>query len=126
MENRQGGVSGDSDSEDGDAAIDTSADMLKDSDKRHVCLEDYGKNMRQTHDNQPDYGPVLKLKHFLQDGDEKCSECVVSDKDLKRFMVMDIVNPCSTKTNCFTKRSVYWIFYFTDIYLGISSSSLFF
>lgn len=72
------------------------------------CLQNYGENMRQSlTDDQKNFGPCLKLYHFLEDAVQTShllENYLVSEKDLKRFMVMDIVNPCSRKTCCFTKR----------------------
>lgn len=72
------------------------------------CLQNYGKNMRQSPSFEEKVdGPCLKLYNFLEDGfyiHDLFKEYQVSEKDLKRFMVMDIVNPCSSKTCCFTKR----------------------
>ena len=69
------------------------------------CLENYGLNMRQEQ-KQNDLGPCLSLSHFLErsgDSDHFKQFCVPEDM-LKRFIVMDIINPCSRKSTCFTKR----------------------
>ncbi|XP_045175557.2 tRNA (cytosine(38)-C(5))-methyltransferase-like isoform X2 [Mercenaria mercenaria] len=77
------------------------------------CLENYGENMRQSlTEDQADYGLCLKLHHFLEDkfdSQDLFKEYLITEKDLKRFMVMDIVNPCSRKTCCFTKRYGHYI-----------------
>lgn len=72
------------------------------------CLQSYGLNMRQSlTEDQMNYAASLKLHYFLAEN-FKCSELykdyLVPERDFKRFMVMDIVNPCSEKTCCFTKR----------------------
>jgi hypothetical protein len=72
------------------------------------CLQNYGKNLRQLMtDDQADNVPCLDLYNFLEDRyftQNLFEEYQLLEKDLKRFMSMDIVNPCSQKTCCFTKR----------------------
>ena len=69
------------------------------------CLENYGLNMRQEQ-KQNDLGPCLSLSHFLErSGDsDHFQQFSVPEDMLKRFIVMDIINPCSRKSTCFTKR----------------------
>ncbi|XP_060559579.1 tRNA (cytosine(38)-C(5))-methyltransferase-like [Ruditapes philippinarum] len=77
------------------------------------CLQNYGKNLRQLMtDDQADYVPCLDLYNFLEDRyftQNLFEEYQLLEKDLKRFMSMDIVNPCSQKTCCFTKRYGHYI-----------------
>ena len=69
------------------------------------CLENYGLNMRQEQ-KQNELGPCLSLSHFLErSGDsDHFKQFRVPEDMLKRFIVMDIINPCSRKSTCFTKR----------------------
>ena len=69
------------------------------------CLENYGLNMRQEQ-KQNDLAPCLSLSHFLErSGDsDHFKQFSVPEDMLKRFIVMDIINPCSRKSTCFTKR----------------------
>ncbi|XP_052801205.1 tRNA (cytosine(38)-C(5))-methyltransferase-like isoform X2 [Mya arenaria] len=78
-----------------------------------ICLENYGRNMRQSNENDPlSHKPCLPLHCFLKEdnmSDEEFEKYKVPDKDLKRFVIMDLVNPCSKKTNCFTKRYGHYV-----------------
>ena len=69
------------------------------------CLENYGLNMRQEQ-RQGNLGPCLSLSHFLEDSNEvdNFKPYNIPEDMLKRFIVMDIINPCSRKSTCFTKR----------------------
>ena len=69
------------------------------------CLENYGLNMRQEQ-KQDDLGPCLSLSHFLErSGDsDHFKQFSVPEDMFKRFIVMDVINPCSRKSTCFTKR----------------------
>ncbi|XP_052221086.1 tRNA (cytosine(38)-C(5))-methyltransferase-like isoform X2 [Dreissena polymorpha] len=77
------------------------------------CLQNYGHNMRQSNCNDPvDHKPCLRLSHFLEDDSNHFSswtEYRLREKDFKRFVIMDVVNPCSVKTCCFTKRYGHYI-----------------
>jgi len=94
---------------------DTSPNEL--SDCTDICLQDFGLNMRQNGEGDPpSHRPCLPLHFFLGTGytpPEMLARYRVPDKDLKRYVIMDVVNPCSVKSNCFTKRFVrsisYWI-----------------
>ena len=77
------------------------------------CLQNYGHNMRQeaTNNDIEDRG-CLPLHDFLVDfAVEDPTPYLLRRKDLKRFIVMDIVYPCMQKSTCFTKRSVGSIIY---------------
>lgn len=74
----------------------------------YVCLQTVGHNLRQNECEDPEsHRPCLKLHHFLERGysdRETFQDYLLKDKDFKRFIIMDIVNPCTRKSNCFTKR----------------------
>lgn len=74
----------------------------------HLCLQTAGRNLRQNEFEDPEsQRPCLKLHHFLERGYSKretFQDYLLKDKDFKRFIIMDIVNPCTRKSNCFTKR----------------------
>lgn len=75
------------------------------SDNRN-CIVDSGRNMRQVvdEDHKPYPGCQL-LGHFLEDKPvDYFNKFLLSDKELKRFVIMDIANSCLRKTTCFTKR----------------------
>ncbi|KAL5007229.1 hypothetical protein ScPMuIL_016035 [Solemya velum] len=70
------------------------------------CIAHHGQNMRQAvdEDHKPYPGCQL-LGHFLEDKPvEYFNKFLLSDKELKRFVIMDIANSCLRKTTCFTKR----------------------
>ena len=69
------------------------------------CLEKFGLNMRQEQIQEESLGPCLSLNHFLEDSKEKeyFKAYCLSDDMLRRFVVMDVVNPCCRKSTCFTK-----------------------
>ena len=84
------------------------------------CLQNYGHNMRQeaTNNDMEDRG-CLPLHDFLVDfAVEDPTPYLLPRKDLKRFIVMDIVYPCMQKSTCFTKRSVYSIMFYKSCYFG--------
>ncbi|XP_022325710.2 tRNA (cytosine(38)-C(5))-methyltransferase-like isoform X2 [Crassostrea virginica] len=73
---------------------------------RTACLQTAGHNMRQlTEGDSGDNCSCLPVKDFLEDQPpEYFQSFMLTKKDLKRFIVMDIVFPCLQKTTCFTKR----------------------
>lgn len=73
---------------------------------RTACLQTAGHNMRQlTEGDSGDSCPCRPVKDFLEDQPpEYFHSFMLTKKDLKRFIVMDIVFPCLQKTTCFTKR----------------------
>ncbi|KAK3103940.1 hypothetical protein FSP39_023060, partial [Pinctada imbricata] len=70
------------------------------------CLQNYAQNMRQENlDNKESENDCLPIMHFLEEKSVSEFECFcLSRKDLKRFIVMDVVLPCIKKSICFTKR----------------------
>ncbi|XP_071120197.1 tRNA (cytosine(38)-C(5))-methyltransferase-like [Mytilus edulis] len=61
--------------------------------------------LRQDEDTETYHGKCLQLQHFLEkQSAEYFNKYKLPDKDLKRFIVMDVVFPCIRKTICFTKR----------------------
>jgi len=86
-------------------AVDTGNTAVK-----YQCLQNFGVNMRQGVISQDtdSHRPCLPLHHFLELNylqSEEFKDYLVKEKDFKRFCIMDIVPPCSTKCTCFTKRS---------------------
>jgi len=75
-------------------------------DKELEGLLRYGHNMRQVEEEGYQvFEDCQPLGKFLEDQmPEYFEQYKLPDKDLKRFIVMDIVHPCLTKTICFTKR----------------------
>ncbi|KAK3602613.1 hypothetical protein CHS0354_034196 [Potamilus streckersoni] len=72
-----------------------------------IEIENHNEIFRQVEDGEhKSYGPCLQLVHFLETKNKlwDFDKFRVPEKDLKRFIVMDIVNPCSRKSICFTKR----------------------
>ncbi|KAL4225645.1 tRNA (cytosine-5-)-methyltransferase [Mactra antiquata] len=72
------------------------------------CLENYGENFRLPFTEEHKlYGSCLKLHNFLEDDFNNVDiykDYLIAEKNFKRLVIMDIVNGCSTKTCCFTKR----------------------
>ncbi|CAG2236473.1 DNMT2 [Mytilus edulis] len=61
--------------------------------------------LRQDDETETYHGKCLHLQHFLEkQSTEYFNKYKLPDKDLKRFIVMDVVFPCIRKTICFTKR----------------------
>lgn len=85
---------------------------IKHSDDAGCCLCDNdnallkeGQLMRQNDDTDVSESKCLRLHNFLeQESLEYFDKYKVPDKDLRRFIVMDVVIPCLRKTICFTKR----------------------
>ena len=85
---------------------------IKHSDDAGCCLCDNdnallkeGQLMRQDDDTDVSESKCLRLHNFLeQESLEYFDKYKVPDKDLRRFIVMDVVIPCLRKTICFTKR----------------------
>lgn len=76
---------------------------------RESCLQSAGHNMRQLSEGEEgeDKYPCCFVQDFLEDQPpEYFQPFMLTRKDLKRFIVMDIVFPCLQKTTCFTKRYV--------------------
>lgn len=76
---------------------------------RESCLQSAGHNMRQLSEGEEeeDKYPCCLVQDFLEDQPpEYFQPFMLTRKDLKRFIVMDIVFPCLQKTTCFTKRYV--------------------
>lgn len=74
---------------------------------RESCLQSAGHNMRQLSEGEEeeDKYPYRLVQDFLEDQPpEYFQPFMLTRKDLKRFIVMDIVFPCLQKTTCFTKR----------------------
>lgn len=74
---------------------------------RESCLQSAGYNMRQLSEGEEeeDKYPCRLVQDFLEDQPpEYFQPFMLTRKDLKRFIVMDIVFPCLQKTTCFTKR----------------------
>lgn len=75
---------------------------------RESCLQSAGHNMRQLsegEEEEEDKYPCCLVQDFLEDQPpEYFQPFMLTRKDLKRFIVMDIVFPCLQKTTCFTKR----------------------
>lgn len=74
---------------------------------RESCLQSAGHNMRQLSEGEEeeDKYPCRFVQDFLEDQPpEYFQPFMLTRKDLKRFIVMDIVFPCLQKTTCFTKR----------------------
>lgn len=71
-----------------------------------LALADAGRNMRHCEEDDPlccRHG--TQLKTFLEYMEEDSFQpFMLSDKELKMFVVMDIVQPSLKKTSCFTKR----------------------
>ncbi|XP_060086388.1 tRNA (cytosine(38)-C(5))-methyltransferase-like [Ylistrum balloti] len=78
---------------------------FKESDKYQALLE-CGHNMRQLESDVRKLSEdCVKLGHFLEHFEDQYFDAYkLTDKELRRFIVMDIVHPCLTKTICFTKR----------------------
>ncbi|KAL3841496.1 hypothetical protein ACJMK2_019632 [Sinanodonta woodiana] len=82
-------------------------DRLREIVRQFREIENHNEIFRQVEDGEHiSYGPCLQLVHFLETANkrEDFDKFRVPDKDLKRFILMDIVNPCSRKSICFTKR----------------------
>lgn len=78
---------------------------------RESCLQSAGHNMRQLSEGGEEENkyPCRLVQDFLEDQPpEYFQPFLLTRKDLKRFIVMDIVFPCLQKTTCFTKRYVSW------------------
>ena len=75
-----------------------------DTEENEFCLENVGFNMRQGQ-NRENLGPCLSLSHFVEGSTDVdyFNAYVLPDNMLQHFIVMDIVNPCSRKSICFTK-----------------------
>lgn len=76
---------------------------------RESCLQSAGHNMRQLSEGEEeeDKYPCRFVQDFLEDQPpENFQPFMLTRKDLKRFIVMDIVFPCLQKTTCFTKRYI--------------------
>lgn len=73
---------------------------------RESCLQSAGHNMRQLSEGEDEEQyPCRLVQDFLEDQPlEYFQPFMLPKKDLKRFIVMDIVFPCLQKTTCFTKR----------------------
>lgn len=74
---------------------------------RESCLQSAGHNMRQLSEEEEEENkyPCRLVQDFLEDKHpEYFQSFMLTRKDLKRFIVMDIVFPCLQKTTCFTKR----------------------
>ncbi|XP_061180130.1 tRNA (cytosine(38)-C(5))-methyltransferase-like [Saccostrea echinata] len=73
---------------------------------REQCLQTMGHNMRQiTEDDSDHYPNCCPVLNFLEDKPPDFFDSfLLTKKELKRFLVMDIVFPCLKKTTCFTKR----------------------
>lgn len=75
---------------------------------KYTCLQNFGLNMRQCDaEDSTSLKPCLPLSYFLDpefSNTERFKDYLVKSKDFRRFIIMDIVNPCSTKSTCFTKR----------------------
>lgn len=75
---------------------------------RESCLQSTGHNMRQLSEGEEekeDRYPCRLVQDFLENQPpEYFQPFMLTRKDLKRFIVMDIVFPCLQKTTCFTKR----------------------
>lgn len=74
---------------------------------RESCLQSAGHNMRQLSEGEEEENkyPCRLVQDFLEDKHpEYFQSFMLTRKDLKRFIVMDIVFPCLQKTTCFTKR----------------------
>ena len=76
-----------------------------DTEVHGFCVENIGLNMRQQEQNQENLGHCLSLSHFLEDDKDigYFKSYILPDNMLQHFIVMDIVNPCSRKSICFTK-----------------------
>lgn len=69
------------------------------------ALSKEGQLMRQDDDTDISESKCLRLHNFLeQESSKYFDQYKVPDKDLRRFIVMDVVIPCLRKTICFTKR----------------------
>ncbi|XP_062596598.1 tRNA (cytosine(38)-C(5))-methyltransferase-like [Saccostrea cucullata] len=73
---------------------------------REQCLQTAGHNMRQiTEEDSSPYPDCCPVLNFLENKPPKYFDSfLLTKKELKRFLVMDIVFPCLQKTTCFTKR----------------------
>ncbi|XP_033752403.1 LOW QUALITY PROTEIN: tRNA (cytosine(38)-C(5))-methyltransferase-like [Pecten maximus] len=80
-------------------------DESENTDKYRALLK-YGHNMRQLEtDVRKLSEECVNLEHFLEQREPDYFNAYnLTDKELRRFIVMDIVHPCLTKTICFTKR----------------------
>lgn len=82
----------------------------KEEDNCRLCINDYhlleeGQMMRQDNVTEVDDNKCLQLKSFMEEEDpEYFNKYKIPDKDLKRFIVMDVVLPFVRKSICFTKR----------------------
>ena len=76
-----------------------------DTEVHGFCVENIGLNLRQQEQNQENLGHCLSLSHFLDDDKDMdyFKSYILPDNMLQHFIVMDIVNPCSRKSICFTK-----------------------
>ncbi|XP_021368212.1 tRNA (cytosine(38)-C(5))-methyltransferase-like isoform X1 [Mizuhopecten yessoensis] len=73
---------------------------------KYQALLEYGHNMRQLESDVRKLSEeCVSLGHFLEQREQEHFDAYrLTDKELRRFIVMDIVHPCLTKTICFTKR----------------------
>ena len=80
------------------------ASASTDTKPNEFCLENFGFNMRQE-ENQEKLGPCLGLNHFMEENKDVdfFKPYLLPDNMLQHFIVMDIINPCSRKSTCFTK-----------------------
>ncbi|XP_048241648.1 tRNA (cytosine(38)-C(5))-methyltransferase-like [Haliotis rufescens] len=75
-------------------------------DANEKTLEDAGENLRQVADEtHQEYSGCQRLKHFIEKQScEYFQEFLLDDKELTRFVIMDIVQPSLKKSACFTRR----------------------
>ncbi|XP_046558603.1 tRNA (cytosine(38)-C(5))-methyltransferase-like [Haliotis rubra] len=75
-------------------------------DASESTLEDAGENLRQVADEtHQEYRGCQRLKHFLEKQScEYFQDFLLDDKELTRFVIMDIVQPSLNKSACFTRR----------------------
>ncbi|XP_067655042.1 tRNA (cytosine(38)-C(5))-methyltransferase-like [Haliotis asinina] len=69
-------------------------------------LAEAGENLRQVADEtHQEYRGCQRLKHFLETQPcEYFQDFLLDDKELTRFVIMDIVQPSLKKSACFTRR----------------------
>lgn len=77
-----------------------------DNGDKYKALLKYGHNMRQLESDVRKLSEDCEsLGQFLEQQESDYFDAFrLTDKELRRFIVMDIVHPCLTKTVCFTKR----------------------
>ena len=72
------------------------------------CLQNYGHLLRLlAEERDVTDGICLKVRHFLESNwqsVDKFKDYIVPEKYFRQLVPMDIVNPCTRKTACFTKR----------------------